>query len=77
MREETKRQIGEFYAAVARLTGLSAAGFAIWSGVSVIRRFLNQESFVVELLTFVILGFMAALLLSAKSEYPSISNDHE
>jgi len=75
VREETKRQIAEFYAAVARLTGVAAAIFALWSGVSVVKRLLNHEPFGMELLSLVILGFMAALLLSARSEYPPSSKD--
>jgi len=70
VREETKRQIGEFYAAVARLTGYAAAILALWSGVSVVKRLLDHEPFGVELLTMVLLGLMAALLISARSEYP-------
>ena len=58
------------------MTGYGAAILAMWSGFSVVKRLLGREPFGMELLSLVILGFMAALLIGARSEYPPESNDH-
>ena len=77
MREETKRQIAGFYAGVARLTGYAALIFALWSGYSAVKQMLNREPFGMELLSLAILGSMAALLITARSEYPPKPGDHD
>ena len=70
VRDETKRQIAECYAGVARMTGYAALILALWSGFSVVKQLVNREPFGTELLSLVILGVMAALLMGARSEYP-------
>ena len=44
MKEESKRQIREFYAGVARLTGAVSAVFAVWfGGTAVVRLFSTND----------------------------------
>jgi len=70
MRNETKRQVQELYAGVARISGAIIAAVAVWFAISVVVRSLNQEPFGGELLIAIFAGFMAALLISARAEKP-------
>ncbi len=70
MRKETKQQVQELYAGVARFSGAVIAVVAVWFAVSVVVRLLNQEPFGGELLIAIFAGLMAAVLISARAEKP-------
>lgn len=71
MREETKRQVREFFAKTSRFSGAVIAVVAAWFAVLFVTRLLTQEPFGEELLIMVFLGLMAVVLLSARAEDPS------
>ena len=58
------------------MTGYGAAILALWSCVLLVKRLLSREPFGMVLLSLVILGVLAALLISARSEYPPETNSH-
>ncbi len=75
MRDETKKQIEEFYAGLARLLGLVCAVIAIWfAGLVLVRLFsaLSGESEPIggALLAMAFSGIVALLLLNVKAEKP-------
>ena len=70
MREETKRQVHELYAGVARFSGAVIGIVAAWFAVLVVIRVVNQEPFGGELLISIFMGAMAFVLLSARASKP-------
>ena len=80
MQKETRRQAREFYAAVARIAGIAAAGLAVWFGAKVITRLfwrLNGEGQpigeVIVPMSFCLV--MALLLLNVKADKPHNRSD--
>ena len=72
---EYSKYMGDFFTALARVSGAFIAIFAVWSAVMVVVRLFNQESFGGDLIAAIIAGIMAALLLSVRDEKPPSSED--
>ncbi len=77
MREETKRQVREFYAKISRFSGAVIAVVAVWFAVLLVTRLLTQEPFGEELMMMIFTGLMAAVLLSARAEDPQKSKSQK
>jgi hypothetical protein len=77
MREETKRQVREFYAKASRFSGAVIAVVAAWFAVLLVMRLLTQEPFGEELMMMIFAGIMAAVLLSARAEDPQKSKSQK
>ena len=75
MKNETRKQIYEFHAGVARLLGFICAVIALWSGGLVVTRLLSAiggegEPIGGALLAMSFSGVAALLLLNVKAEVP-------
>jgi hypothetical protein len=76
MRDETKRQVQEFYAGAARFSGTIIAIVAALFAVFAIKNMVTQEPFGAQFLGAIFFGLMAAALITARAEDPSKSNNH-
>ena len=74
MREETKRQIREFYAKTSRFSGAVIALIALWYAGLFVTRLLTQKPAGEALLVMLFAGLMAAALLGVRAENPHKSN---
>lgn len=75
MKDETRKQIHEFYAGVARLLGFICAVIALWSGGLVVTRLFSAigsegEPIGGALLAMLFSGIVALFLLNVKAEKP-------
>ena len=77
MREETKRQVEGFFIKTSRFSGAVIAVIAAWFAVLLVKRLVTQEPFGAELLSVIFFGAMAAALLSARAEDPSIPPERD
>jgi hypothetical protein len=75
MKNETSKQVHEFYAGVARLTGFICAAIALWSGGQIVIRLMSaiggeREPIGGSLVVLLFSGAIALLLLNVKAEKP-------
>ncbi len=75
MKDDTRKQVHEFYAGLSRLLGFICAVIAIWSGGKVMARLMSVfggdgQPIGGALLVMLFTGIMALLLLSVKAEKP-------
>ncbi len=75
MKENTRKQVRDFYAGVARLTGAVSAMFAVWFGGVVIVRLFRATGDSAQpvggaILAMLICVAVALLLLSVRAERP-------
>jgi TRAP-type C4-dicarboxylate transport system permease small subunit len=75
MKDETRKQVHEFYAGLARLLGFICAVIALWSGGLVVTRLLSAigaegQPIGGALLAMLFSGVVALLLLSVRAERP-------
>jgi hypothetical protein len=75
MKNETHKQVHEFYAGVSRLVGFICAVIALWSGGLVVTRLFSaiggeSEPIGGALLAMLVSGIVALFLLSVKAEKP-------
>jgi len=75
MKDETRKQVREFYAGVARLTGAVSAIFAIWYGGVILARLFaiggdSSEPVGGAVVAMSIFVVLALLLLNVRAERP-------